>query len=171
MPFNIATEFMSKFLISLFLGFSLVAPTVAQTKQELAMDLARSVVNMNLKAFMKFADSGYNDMKKRATVNGKLDRDMEIWLDEWKGVVNPETIARVMAEQWAPEFTVVELQKALEMVHSPIYKKISDGSRYLERPEMFYPIVKEICTRARLRVQGEGISTRDLDAMCAQFGS
>jgi Glu-tRNA(Gln) amidotransferase subunit E-like FAD-binding protein len=114
-------------------------------------------------------DGTLENLKRKTRESGKLDRVLEIWIDEMKGSMNLESFTQVLAGFWAEELTLSELQQALEMVQSPIYKKLSELSDSMAQPKTIAPIVKEACNRTRVRAQAANLSTRDIDMVCRQF--
>ncbi|TXH89494.1 MAG: hypothetical protein E6Q78_07615 [Rhodoferax sp.] len=160
---------MSNFYISLLLCFALLAPAAAQTKHELAFELAKVISGSQFKSLQPLLDGALENLKYQTRESGKLDRVMEIWIDEMKESTNPESFTQVMAVFWAEQLTLSELQQALEMVRSPIYKKLTGLSVSMAQPRTIAPIVKEACKRTRVRAQAESLSTRDIDIFCQQF--
>ncbi|MDT8991907.1 DUF2059 domain-containing protein [Curvibacter sp. APW13] len=168
-PYAFQAPDMSKYLFALGLVFALFTPAGAQTKQELAFELAKTAIDGQFKYLKPLLDGSLDNLKRQSRDSGKLDRVMEIWIDEMKGSMNPESFTQILSRLWAEELTQQELQQALEFMRSPAYKKLAELSESIGQPKTIAPIVKEACNRTRVRAQSIGLSTRDLDVICKQM--
>lgn len=149
--------------------FAILTPVHAQTKEELALELAQLAINEQFKYIKPLMDGSLENLKQETKRSGKLDRVMEIWIDEMKGSMNPESFIQVLGAKWSAELTHKELQQILEIYRSPLYRKLSALSESMSQPKTLAPIIREACNRTKVRAESVSLSTRDLDVVCNQL--